>query len=504
MIKSKMRVICVWLRRSPSDITPLAFKTVAYLRVFVILCVCSSIGCAEPPSSDEITVGSRGVDEASLESTAYTSDDRVELSVLKQYIRNGSKFPQSLYLSPEQMKAIGWLYKSSPQIRFCSATVIAWDAVITAKHCFEDSETGEYGLPDPTVGFAISGDEEGTLDPEDYFSFDESNVQLHNTLDLALITFPDRPFYQYRGLSPIPANHVPLEEGLYPNLLDTTVEAAGYGETYLDSTDGRYFASVSVELIGSRSIIVNGDRRQGICEGDSGGPLLAAGVDGSPTLIAVVAKGDPCCVGIDQLTRVDPVRQWIDNWSQAQQISPTSATERSRACWGISELGQCYQGKLRQCIQGERVTTDCQEIASTCDFNLTEQRFACLSDAELNECGGIPSNGQCTNGVAQWCMRGTLIQQNCGEGRCGFIEDGTRVACIQSATLNAPEGAPTCSTTDELRLGDANKGRFIAISSCSNSPSDQNRPLIEGLWMTLLLGLGALFRRAHLHRPPLQ
>ena len=510
MMRSRARVICVGLRSSALDrssdealwtlTTALALKTVAYLKGLVILCVCSTIGCAEAPIADDIVEEARAVDEDSLEHQTHPSDNRVELTVLKRHIRNGSKFPQSLYLSPEKMKAIGWLFKGSPQIRFCSATVIAWDAVITAKHCFEDPETGEYGLPDSTVGFAISGDEEGTLDPEEYFSFDESNVQLHNTLDLALITFPDRPFYDYKGLSPIPANHVALEDGLYPNLLNTTVEAAGYGETYLDSTDGRYFASVSVELIGSRSIIVNGDRRQGICEGDSGGPLLAAGVDGSPTLIAVVAKGDPCCVGIDQLTRVDSVHQWIDTWSQAQQISPMSTTTRSRACWGISALGQCYQGQLRQCIQGEKVITPCQELDSTCDFNLTEQRFVCIPNAELSGCGGVSSSGQCAQGVAQWCMRGRLIQQNCGEGRCGFIEDGTRVACIESSTLNAPEGAPACSTTDKLRLGDANKGRFIAVSSCSTSPSAQiDRPLlIEGIWMSLLLGLGALFRRVHL------
>ena len=124
--------------------------------------------------------------------------------------------------------------------------------------------------------------------------------------------------------------------------------------TYHDNEDGRYLPwSSELELT---YIVTNGQNEQGICEGDSGGPLLASGVNGEIAILAVVTNGDKCCVGLDQLTRVDLVAEELINLGNAYS---DRANADYKACRGLSRDFQCRGNTLHLCIDGEAVSVPC-------------------------------------------------------------------------------------------------------------------------------------------------
>ena len=61
--------------------------------------------------------------------------DGLHLSTQRYPVRNGSPYPRSIYLNTLQTQAIGSLSREGRD--FCTATVIANDAIITARHCFD-------------------------------------------------------------------------------------------------------------------------------------------------------------------------------------------------------------------------------------------------------------------------------------------------------------------------------------------------------------------------------
>ena len=419
---------------------------------------------------------------ASLLISAHISAEpgrAVELGVARRAIRNGLPVPADVFLSAEQQRAIGWLYVGVAS-RFCTATVISSSAVITARHCFEDEEV----LSASQHAFALSpvGDEPSD-EQEEIFPFSLADVALHPQLDVAVVRFVGAPFQARADLRPLPFNRAPIEGSFYENLLGRHVSVAGFGATFEEGARGRYFASVRVELITGYSVVVNGERRQGLCRGDSGGPLLAPGVDGQPTILAVVSKGDPCCAGVDQITRLDPISAWVDEHSGALLSLGPPTWGWPEGCWGVSQLSSCFDGQLLTCVGGEVVARSC-EVGARCDYHPFEHRFACMPS-----CEGVPEEGVCVSNNLLRCVRGQVLTTPCGSGsRCGVIEDGRYAACVNDALYNIPAdegGIPLCIEDEEARLSEASEARFVA--SCAHRPTHQSP-------FTLILLLMTLFR----------
>ncbi len=402
-----------------------------------------------------------------------------QLEIKRQAIRNGNLYASNTRLSYEQTKAIGWLKTSAG--RFCTATVISDRAVLTAKHCFY----GDQAPPrNSNFSFAILDDqsvENQSQDPlrepfiaEAEFSFRFADVMPLANLDIAMIRFVGQPFNR-AGLQALPINAYPLEGSLKQNLTGSLVDVAGYGDTLHDNEDGRYFASVKLELITPTYIVTNGQNEQGICNGDSGGPLLASGVNGEVTILGVVTNGDECCVGLDQLTRVDLVANELITYGNAFSVPNTLYSEN---CWGISKDFQCRGNTLHLCLEGEAVSVDCA-TEQVCAFDSQDQRFDCVAKSEV-DCPNVGSKGLCIDpSTLVRCEYGEERRITCVNSSCGVIAGGERSACISGeASLSI------CNPDNQSRLEWASEVVFEASNSCaSHSKTSKN----------LLIMFGALF-----------
>lgn len=397
-------------------------------------------------------------------------------------IRNGFQVPRTLYIPLEQVRAIGWL-ATGDVARFCTATIISTTTIITARHCFEDFRIRN----STSLSFNLNlGDL--TNSQVESFPFQLSDVILNGTLDIALIEFRTAPFATLNNVKIFPINRAPIEDTFYDNLIGYQITAAGYGATYEKRQSGLYFASVKIELINSHSIVVNGERRQGICTGDSGGPLIAPGLDGNPTILAVVSKGDPCCAGIDQITRLDPASSWIDRISGAIYATGPILNNWPKECAGISRYGSCSENSLRQCMGNIVTKNDCG--SQYCDYDIHNQNVTCIAPTE---CLGIPLKGQCLEGnILQRCVRGLKDQVTCDPNSlCQYIENGDTPACVNQGPVSEllNQLIPNCIANEQGLITEASEARFVATSSCQQHHSSM---AILGLF---LLGLSAWCRR---------
>ena len=420
----------------------------------------------------------------------------VRLETLEAPIRNGYSVPRTIFLTTQQMRAIGWISNEGSKI--CTGTIFAHDAVITARHCFlsDDLDISGGGL-----SFSVPSDTDSTVAAQT-FSFAPSDVFFNSALDVAIIRFPGDPFLNLEGVTPIPINTRPLEDDFYANISGHLVTVAGYGETYEyeeDQPRSLAFASVNVELITSRSIIVNGERRQGICQGDSGGPLLAPGAGGQPHILAVESKGDPCCAGIDQLTRVDVLEQWIRSiTSRAVAVGPVSWPE---ACLGVSQLGSC-QTDVVTCdvMSGELRRAPCPPT-SPCDYDSALGVFTCASGC------GISPFGMCDErNTLRRCVRGEIEERPCGESlRCTQIEGSGAFACVDLNAYNIPEGVtghiPYCNPKDKELVAVASEARFVATSCAAQRGG--GAPLSALFALAALTSALTRARRPRRHTSPL-
>lgn len=222
----------------------------------------------------------------------------------------GTREDSTLMLTPGQVLAIVRVELGGG---LCSGAVIAPRWVLTAAHC----EGG--------AGSVFLGANPDRLDHEVRFS----RWVTHPSLDLMLLQLDSDATVAVPGLTPLP---------VYPSSLASlggrTAEAAGYGQTEAGSTGARRFSAEPIVEISSEYVSIDGMGRRGVCFGDSGGPLMLRD-GGQPYVIGALSNGDSSCVGVDNYTRVDQGRAWIE--SQVGPIEPPPPDP----CMGETLAGRC-------------------------------------------------------------------------------------------------------------------------------------------------------------------
>lgn len=335
----------------------------------------------------------------------------VALGTDTQGIRNGTREPQILPLEEGQILALGWLHpRGEPGANFCTGTIIAPDLVATARHCIE-------GRNGRNISFGI-----GLLPNDPRASFPVAESFAHPNVDAAILRLAVDAVEQVPELIPVAFNR---ERPDWEGLIGSEVEAGGYGETYDRSRFGRYFAVVELEGIDDTFVHVNGRGQQGICFGDSGGPVMTVNQAGEIVILGVESSGDSSCVGRDRLTRLDRLADWIDGIANGERPEDM--------CGDVDFLGRCDGQVAQWCQNGAIEERDCGRRNQVCAFIDDDTGYFC---ADAPPCGDIDSRGICEGDTVVRCRFGNRVYEDCARDDEVCRTDGSGAFC---AAPDAPE-----------------------------------------------------------------
>ena len=294
---------------------------------------------------------------------AHAEGPRIQQS--RQRILNGTRNPEAVLLTPGEQLAIGWLHVAGePSNAFCTGTLIAPLVVATAEHCTRDRNAVE-------VGFGI-----GTFPTEPTATFPVVNIVERNDVDAALLILGQDALARVPELRLIMPNRTNLDGPEGQALIGREVQVAGYGDTQTPNLVGRFFATVELKEVQAEFVVVDGRGEQGLCFGDSGGPVITLNQRSAPVMLGVEHGGDDSCVGTDYLTRLDPLASWIND---AIEFT-TPETPLGGPCGDVDYLGRCIADSVEWCDQTDRLARlDCDERNQVCGFVDNETGFYCTA-----------------------------------------------------------------------------------------------------------------------------
>lgn len=338
-------------------------------------------------------------------------------------VYHGTREPTYLSLSPGQILAIGMLDLGGG---LCSGALIAPRWVLTAAHCRSSSVVFRMGADPARPDRSVRG----------------RRFLSHSSMDIAVVELERDATEVVPEVVPIPI----LTEALDESWRGRDTEAAGYGRTERGSVGTRYFSRLPIAGLTGDSIHIDGRGRGGVCNGDSGGPLMALGSDGSVRVIGVVSGGDGTCTYQAWFTRVDRARSWIEGHT-GPAVPP--GPPPPEPCGDVTAEGRCIDGRAVYCEGGVLQRRACSS-GQRCGWSAADRGYRCVRP-EDDPCGGLDGFGRCEGERARWCDRGTPRTRDCAAcgQRCGVVADVGGTYCAESP---APPGGSDdpCATLDYL------------------------------------------------------
>jgi hypothetical protein len=324
-------------------------------------------------------------------------------------IVGGASDAPYLGLSESQASAVVsvTLILDGSRLNHCSGVLIAPGLALTAAHCTRGEPMFSAELrfgPDASAASALVVTEDREVHPE---------------LDLMLLRFDANELDSF-AVEPLQPPSGPLPR----SVIDTVVALGGYGidDAFLEGR--RSFAMERVVALDDDALIVDGAGLSGACSGDSGGPLLGRGLDGTVRVYGVLNSGSADCRGQDRYARLDRALSWGDLADAAERVAP------AEPCGAFDAEGRCF-GRVSVFCDGEGLRREpCQE-PDVCGYDEARSGYRCIAPA-ADPCGGVTDSGRCDGHVAEYCDRGAVRRIDCEKcaDRCGLSPATGEVACV--------------------------------------------------------------------------
>ncbi|MEM6731576.1 MAG: trypsin-like serine protease [Myxococcota bacterium] len=287
---------------------------------------------------------------------------------------------------------------------WCTGTVIAPRAVLTAAHCLAGLEAGDLEFrigPDSSNPSARFRPERLVPHPRyasGSFNFDIGVVVLSRDA----------------GVAPMK-----LSSGLDATWIGRDLFFVGYGLVNgVTRTGAGRKRAVSIP-IDSVSQDRYGYRTEGknTCTGDSGGPAFWQSEDREWLITGVVSHGDLPCLEWGVNTRADAHLEFLD---------PYLPEEKNDSCGSVSFQGQCDGRLLRWCEDERLNEVDCESREQICDINPDQGYYDCFTPEPEDPCDGETITGRCEGQVLVWCEDSTVKVVDCAPRNQTCVYDSER------------------------------------------------------------------------------
>ena len=324
-------------------------------------------------------------------------DDSCTVTTARSALTNGTSAADYLKLEPRETAAIAEVTLELDGLgeETCSGVLVTEKMVLTAKHCAHGLDPSSVRVTLGTSASGVALEANGTI------------AAIHPDLDVMALSL-DQTVGNADEVTPIRvASALPSAFG--PGSL---VQLGGFGADSEGTTGERRFLVGEVSTVDSTEIVVSANGLGGACFGDSGGPALARGDDGSVRVLGVLASGTASCFGHDRYARVDALSDWLlqttgIDASQASPDGPHVALGRAGRCFGNTAVWFGQAGlEAAPCSDRE-----------PCGWSTGEQGYRCVVGA-TDPCAGVSDVGACEGGIALRCSAGRLDRNPCSA--CGF------------------------------------------------------------------------------------
>ncbi|MBT9556534.1 MAG: trypsin-like serine protease [Myxococcales bacterium] len=329
---------------------------------------------------------------------------------------DGSPTPSLVSLDHGQRRAIG-AFERDGVVR-CTGTVVASRRVLTAAHCFaHEADLGPFD-------FIVGGGADVALPIQ--------RVDAHESRDIAVVTLgADAP------ATIIPIRFDDFQQGVTPE----TVEAVGAG---LGSGAGIAFGLFEVKGISATELRLENGTGNGLCGGDSGGPILVEH-GGRAEIVGVASSSAPNCAAPAIAVRTSAAATWL------KTVLDGALPEPSGACDEQQDLGRCVDALGLSCRAGWWRSHDCAASGLFCG-PLPGGGDGCLPAP----CGSVDRHGLCDEGAALWCDDRGLERLDCaarGLG-CGWDPASGPDGGFRCVACTACDGRCVDHATDEDHCGE--------------------------------------------------
>jgi hypothetical protein len=193
------------------------------------------------------------------------------------------------------------------------------------------------------------------------------------------------------------------------------IMAGGYGRDGAGEAGRLRFIVEQIASLDGQQIVITANGRGGMCNGDSGSPILTRRADGVVAALGLLLGGARSCRGTDVFIRSAAILPWL--------MEHSSLTDPVASCGTLSAEGRCFEGTAMWCDAGKLIVDACQPNTQ-CGYDAEQAGYRCLLP-EDDLCAGTDGFGRCVDNVASTCEHGRLNRIGCTCGSsCGYDPAG--------------------------------------------------------------------------------